>query len=264
MDKTQKLALPMIAAAQAQKHVTHNEALFLLDQLVQLAALSASESAPPADVAAGSRYLVPEGGSGAFAGAAGKIAVYDSVEGGDGVEVGDGVWLFLSPQSGWRCWVEDEAKLLVYHQGAWQEATSGGDGGNGSLPDFSKQNSTVVSGTAHGAASSMVTVEEELTLAGASVASSAVIPARAIVFCVSVRTTRQIEGASAFDCGIAGEPAKFGGSLSKWLDSTNAGVIGPTAFYSDTPVVLTAKGGAFTSGKVRLALHYFLPTAPQS
>lgn len=35
-DKTPNLALPFILPAQAQKHVTHNEALQRLDALVQL------------------------------------------------------------------------------------------------------------------------------------------------------------------------------------------------------------------------------------
>ena len=38
-DTTPHLGLPLIAASQAQKHVTHNEALGLLDTLVQLACL---------------------------------------------------------------------------------------------------------------------------------------------------------------------------------------------------------------------------------
>ncbi|MCJ2115070.1 DUF2793 domain-containing protein, partial [Methylobacterium sp. J-001] len=38
-DATPRLGLTLIAASQAQKHVTHNEALGLLDALVQLACL---------------------------------------------------------------------------------------------------------------------------------------------------------------------------------------------------------------------------------
>ena len=37
-DVTPHLGLPLLAAGQAQKHVTHNEALTLLDALAQLAA----------------------------------------------------------------------------------------------------------------------------------------------------------------------------------------------------------------------------------
>jgi len=46
-DTTTQLVLPYILAAQAQKHVTHNEALRLLDGLVQLSVLDRDLTAPP-------------------------------------------------------------------------------------------------------------------------------------------------------------------------------------------------------------------------
>ena len=82
------------------------------------------------------------------------------------------------------------------------------------------------------------------------------IPNRAIVLGVSTRTVTAITGATSYDCGIAGEPTKFGGSLGVAEGSTNAGVIGPQAFYADTPIRLTANGGDFTGGAVRIAIHY--------
>ena len=44
---TTNLSLPLLAADQAQKHVTVNEALLVLDSLVFLALLDRSLSAPP-------------------------------------------------------------------------------------------------------------------------------------------------------------------------------------------------------------------------
>ncbi len=41
------LALPYIQAAQAQKHVTHNEALRILDAVVQLSVAGISNTPPP-------------------------------------------------------------------------------------------------------------------------------------------------------------------------------------------------------------------------
>ena len=46
-DATTHLLLPYILAAQAQKHVTHNEALRILDGLVQLSVLDRDVTAPP-------------------------------------------------------------------------------------------------------------------------------------------------------------------------------------------------------------------------
>jgi hypothetical protein len=39
-------------------------------------------------------------------------------------------------------------------------------------------------------------------------------------------------------------------------------VIGPQAFYAPTPVRLTANGGAFTGGAVRVAIHYLMTRGP--
>ena len=46
-DISPHLLLPYLVAAQAQKHVTHNEALRLLDALVQLSVLNLNLTAPP-------------------------------------------------------------------------------------------------------------------------------------------------------------------------------------------------------------------------
>ncbi len=108
-DATPHLGLPLIAASQAQKHVTHNEALGLLDALVQLACLDKDLTAPPASPAEGDRYLVvaasPEG---AWAGLGGQVVRY-----------ADGVWTGAVPRAGWVAYVVDEADLYVFDGTAW-------------------------------------------------------------------------------------------------------------------------------------------------
>ena len=47
MDQTPNLELPFIMAAQAQKHITHNEALRILDALVQLSVVARDLATPP-------------------------------------------------------------------------------------------------------------------------------------------------------------------------------------------------------------------------
>ena len=74
MTATPRLDLPLLAADQAQKHVTHNEALMALDALVHLALQSRSEAAPPAEPEEQASYFVPDGATGAFAGRSGRIA----------------------------------------------------------------------------------------------------------------------------------------------------------------------------------------------
>jgi spore maturation protein SpmB len=102
------LALPYIAASQAQKHVTHNEALRILDALVMLAVKDRDLSAPPGSPADGDRYLVKPAGTGGFAARNNQIAHYR-----------DGGWVFHAPQAGWLCYVEDEDALIVFDGAAW-------------------------------------------------------------------------------------------------------------------------------------------------
>ncbi|WP_048646071.1 DUF2793 domain-containing protein [Nitratireductor soli] len=109
MDQTAKLDLPYIMPSQAQKHVTHNEALRLLDGLVQMSVLDRDLPDPPVSPANGNLYLVAAGGSGAWAGWDAGIAYYV-----------DGAWQRLAPRPGWRAWVEDEGKLIVFDGSGWQ------------------------------------------------------------------------------------------------------------------------------------------------
>jgi hypothetical protein len=108
MTQTTHLALPFIEAAQAQKHVTHNEALALIDALTQLAVSARNVTSPPATPAEGDRVLIGAGATGAFAGKSDQIATFLA-----------GGWAFLSPQAGWRAYVEAESLLLLYDGAGW-------------------------------------------------------------------------------------------------------------------------------------------------
>ena len=110
MTDTPHLDLPLIAAAQAQKHVTHNEALAVLDALVHLAVKERNRTAPPAAPEAGDRYLVGPDAMGIFATHDDEIALYDL-----------GAWRFLSPRPGWRAYVEAEDAILVFDGVAWRD-----------------------------------------------------------------------------------------------------------------------------------------------
>ena len=57
MDNTPNLQLPYLMAAQAQKHVTHNEALRALDAIVQLLVLDKDLASLPGSPTDGSRYI---------------------------------------------------------------------------------------------------------------------------------------------------------------------------------------------------------------
>lgn len=96
-------------------------------------------------------------------------------------------------------------------------------------------------------------------LSGATVTLSGIIPARAIVLGVLSKVTTAVTGAASFDVGDGTTAAKFGGSLGIAAGAVNSGVVGPYATYAAGDVVLTANGGAFTGGVVRVSVAYLLP-----
>jgi Protein of unknown function (DUF2793)/Chaperone of endosialidase len=114
VDATSNLSLPFIVAAQAQKHVTHNEALRALDAIVQLGVLDKDLGAPPGSPVEGARYIVGAAPSGAWAGQAAKIAAYQ-----------DGAWAFYAPRPGWLAWVTDENRLYAWDGSAWAALPAG-------------------------------------------------------------------------------------------------------------------------------------------
>ena len=61
MTDTPNLGLPFIEGSQAQKHVTHNEALRILDAAIQIAVLDLTRTAPPSSPAEGERHVVASG-----------------------------------------------------------------------------------------------------------------------------------------------------------------------------------------------------------
>ncbi|MET0527430.1 MAG: DUF2793 domain-containing protein, partial [Microvirga sp.] len=110
MTSTPHLALPLLAAAQAQKHVTHNEALASLDALVQMSLKERGRSAPPSSPTDGDRYLVGSDATGAFAGQEGKIALYEL-----------SAWRFLVPRAGWVAHVESERAVVIHDGEQWHD-----------------------------------------------------------------------------------------------------------------------------------------------
>ncbi len=111
-DATPRLALPYLAAAQAQKYVTLNQALALLDGLVQTAVESRSTEAEPASPVDGAIYILPTGSTGAdWSGRAAGMAIRFEA----------GAWTALESQPGWIAYVKDEGVLLVQASGGWTD-----------------------------------------------------------------------------------------------------------------------------------------------
>jgi hypothetical protein len=103
------LGLPYIQAAQAQKHVIHNEALRLLDLLVQPAVMDRDRTVPPEAPSEGDRHLVAVGAEGGWAGHDNEIALFET-----------GVWIFHVPRPGWRVEVLADGGAAVFDGAGWR------------------------------------------------------------------------------------------------------------------------------------------------
>ena len=108
MTTTPNLSLPYLAAAQAQKHVTLNEALSLIDALAQMAVAAVGATTPPGTPAEGDRHIIGTGATGAWNGWDNSIALFSG-----------GAWLRMTPQTGWMAWDVSAGELLVWNGAAW-------------------------------------------------------------------------------------------------------------------------------------------------
>ncbi|WP_233494799.1 DUF2793 domain-containing protein [Ruegeria sp. A3M17] len=105
-----KLNLPFLQPSQAQKHITHNEALRRLDLIVQLSVASINASTPPAVPAQGELYALGSTPIGDWSDHAGELAAWL-----------DNDWHFITPKSGWRAWDQETNRLTIWDGSEWVE-----------------------------------------------------------------------------------------------------------------------------------------------
>jgi hypothetical protein len=227
MARTAQLDLPLIVPAQAQKHVTVNEALARLDAVAQLRVVSAIEATPPASAAEGAAWIVPAGATGGWTGEAGRIAVWSN-----------GGWIFVAPRAGWRAWDESRGGHRMYDGGAWV--------------------ADAVAVSPHGAAMTWRVVEfDHAVTAGATNATAVSIPNQAQVVGVTGRVVEALTGPglTGWRIGVAGTDNRYGAGLGAAAGSYLVGLSGsPVTYYAPTPLLISAEGGSFAAGVIRLAI----------
>lgn len=98
-----------------------------------------------------------------------------------------------------------------------------------------------------------------LTPNGTSVTSTGLIPARAIVLCVTSYVIAALTGGpTSFDVGITGTPAAFGSTIGVTTGASNIGVVSPFPTFGATDVLVTLNGGTGSGNtdKLRLVAYY--------
>ncbi|MEL7026259.1 MAG: DUF2793 domain-containing protein, partial [Pseudomonadota bacterium] len=183
----------------------------------------------------GSAYFAPMGAVNAWAGQDGKLAL-----------VLGGGWVFLNPVIGMRAWISDAGRFAVWDGTDWADI---------GLP-----------ASPSGAGMVIRSVEIDHSVgSGTTSTTSALIPNGALVFAVTGRVTAEITGgATSFELGIDGVSSnRYGSGIGVATGSWLRGVTSsPVAYYADTGLTLTATGGAFAGGTIRLVGHFAEFTLP--
>ncbi|GFE66698.1 DUF2793 domain-containing protein [Litoreibacter roseus] len=228
MTNTTHLKLPLIAAAQAQKHVTMNEALARIDAALHLSAISRSITNPPSAAQDGDTYLVADGAAEDWLGQTSLLAVFLN-----------GGWEFLSPQIGWSVFIQDEAVKVTFDGTSWR--------------------SNILSLSRGGAATRTEVIEIDHVFSAAPAVSETtpLIPAGCSVLAVTGRVLSGFDGdATDWSLGVDGAETRYGSGYGVDTGAFLKGVTGqPVAYYEDTPLRITAATGALGSGVVRLCAH---------
>ena len=113
-DTSPLLSLPYLLPSQAQKHVTHNEALDLLDMLVQPVVEAVAALTPPAAPVEGALWALGEAPSGEWVGRGFHLASWRN-----------GGWVYVVPQPGWTVFSRAEEAFLAFDGSIWQRIGGG-------------------------------------------------------------------------------------------------------------------------------------------
>ncbi|WP_300973985.1 DUF2793 domain-containing protein [Sphingomonas sp. LHG3406-1] len=110
MATSPRLTLPLLAVGQSQKELTHNEALVLLDMLVQSVCAGAPTNLPPSGPAVGDLHLCGTAPTGAWAGRSNAIAMWS----------GSG-WRFIPAFEGMALRAKTSGLQWQFANGEWRE-----------------------------------------------------------------------------------------------------------------------------------------------
>lgn len=228
-DATARLHLPLLMPAQAQKHVTVNEAMQQLDGQLDLVLQSLTRITPPETVVDGLCWGVPQGASNAWQGQGGNIAI-----------AANGGWIFVRPTYGRRAMIADRGMCAIHDGTSWALGA--------------------VSMGMHGAGMIAAQLSEDVTLGiGASTTTGMVIPSGAMVIGATARVLDNITGtATSWMLGHADATNRFGENLGKAAGSWARGILSaPMTYWTPQALRLTAMGGQFSGGRVRVVVHWW-------
>jgi len=106
-----RFALPLLFVGQSQKELTFNEAILLVDFLLQ-PVIESTTTAVPSAPTPGQCWIISAGATGIFAGKADQVAAW-----------AEGGWRYIAPREGMRVYDRARTGHRIYQGGAWRTPT---------------------------------------------------------------------------------------------------------------------------------------------
>lgn len=108
---TPNINLPTLPSGQTNISISYNEAMQIIDALIQLTVVDKDLSEPPSTSSSdiGKRWIVGSSATDDWSGQDSNIALC----------VGENLWKFIEPRSGFKAYVEDEEKDYRFISGTW-------------------------------------------------------------------------------------------------------------------------------------------------
>ncbi len=107
-DTSDRFHFPLLASGQSQKEVTHNEALALIDILIQPVVQAVAPASVPSAPVIGQSWIVGPSPSGSWAGQASNLASWTT-----------GGWRFVAPVEGMTLWSIADSVYVRRQGAAW-------------------------------------------------------------------------------------------------------------------------------------------------
>lgn len=253
MSYTTRLKLPFIHSGQAQKEITHNEALNILDILTHPVVQAVKVESPPDNVQLGQLYIIGQNPQNEFINHASQIA--------QKLEQG---WKFITAPKWLEVTLDSNGNKYRFDGNNWVESSALSSALPQQMqPSQSQVANNILINKDTGEYLKVEHLQEDVVLQGAYTNTRIQIPHHAIVIAVSVRVLQAISGTDSFSIGVEEDIAKYGGNLGAGQDTTNLGLTNhPLTYWQDTPIRLTATNGRFTAGKIKVTIQLLKPHGP--
>lgn len=257
MNHTPRLNLPLLYSGQSMKEITHNEALLILDALVDPLVQAIGVNNPEdikEEIQEGGLYIIGKKPEKEFADHPNEIAqkISKSLNG----------WRFLKPSLWMEVTHSQDGSKYCFNGNKWQKSK----GKNQQIieekieQNIPQKPSEILLEKEGGEYLKILHFREEFALNGSHTNTTIKIPKFSIVIAVNVRVMTALTGCSSFSVGVADEVTRYGSNLSPNKDTTNIGLTNHMqTYWQDTSIRITANGNNFTGGTLLVTIQCFKP-----